>query len=54
MDPVSAEGFASSIITFIDFSTKLVKGSYYLYKAGGNEQHGQLSNVLDEYKADAN
>ncbi|KAI6311650.1 hypothetical protein MCOR29_008225 [Pyricularia oryzae] len=40
MDPVSAAGLASSIITSIDFSTKLVKGSYDLYKAGGNEQHG--------------
>ncbi|KAL5869868.1 hypothetical protein ACKVWC_010616 [Pyricularia oryzae] len=39
MDPVSAAGLASSIITSIDFSTKLVKGSYDLYKAGGNEQH---------------
>ncbi|KAI6308486.1 hypothetical protein MCOR23_006562 [Pyricularia oryzae] len=40
MDPVSAAGLASSIITSIDFSTKLVKGSYDLYKTGGNEQHG--------------
>ncbi|TLD07786.1 hypothetical protein PgNI_10317 [Pyricularia grisea] len=49
MDPVSAAGFASSIITFIDFSTKLIKTS-----VGEDKEHKQISNVLEEYKAIAN
>jgi hypothetical protein len=33
LDPVSAIGLASSIISFVDFSSKLIKGSYEVYKS---------------------
>lgn len=33
MDPASADGLASSIMAFIDFSWKLVQGSYQVYNS---------------------
>ncbi|KAI7917616.1 hypothetical protein M0657_007946 [Pyricularia oryzae] len=59
MDPVSAAGLASSIITSIDFSTKLVKGSISRRQAWVKlrELAGQceglaaeLSMLLDDFK----
>ncbi|QBZ65645.1 hypothetical protein PoMZ_12608 [Pyricularia oryzae] len=59
MDPVSAAGLASSIITSIDFSTKLVKGSISRRRAWVKlrELAGQceglaaeLSMLLDDFK----
>ncbi|KAL2830898.1 hypothetical protein BDW59DRAFT_140929 [Aspergillus cavernicola] len=33
MDPISAVGFAGTILQFIDFSTKLVEGTYEVYRS---------------------
>lgn len=36
MDPISAAGFASAVLTFVEFSWKLVKGSYDIYHSDTN------------------
>ena len=36
MDPVSAVSFAATILTLVDFSWTLVKGSYQVYKSATN------------------
>lgn len=38
MEPASAIGLASSIITFIDFSSKLISGAVIYYSANGAPQ----------------
>lgn len=52
MDPISAAGFASSIITFIDFSCKLVRGSIdsYHQAAGASSDNAQISSVVNDLK----
>lgn len=52
MDPVSAAGFASSIITFIDFSFKLIQGSVTLYQSstGATVENAKISSIVDELK----
>jgi hypothetical protein len=48
MDPVSAVGFASSIISFVSFSYKLVQGSYEIYQStsGIPQGHAHIDTVL--------
>lgn len=50
MDPVSAVSFAVTIITFVDFSWKLVKGSYEIYQSetGASTNAVQIGTVLDD------
>ena len=50
MDPVSAIGFAASIITFIDFSSNLVRGTYEVYNSasGVTAENAHLSTILDD------
>lgn len=36
MDPISAAGLASAVLTFVEFSWKLVKGSYDIYHSDTN------------------
>lgn len=50
MDPVTAAGFASAIITFIDFSWKIVKGSYDVYTSSGGTTNDQvrINNVVQD------
>src|ERR1700759_4279575 len=50
MDPVSAIGFASAILTFVDFSCNLIKGSYEIYQSasGITTDHVRIGTVLDD------
>jgi hypothetical protein len=50
MDPVSAVGLAASIFAFIDFSWKLVKGSYEIYQSESGASPGlvQIDTILDD------
>jgi hypothetical protein len=50
MDPVTAVGFASSILTFIDFSWSLVTGAYEVYKSttGTTSENAHISTVIDD------
>lgn len=48
MDPVSAVSFAATILTFVDFSWNLVKGSYQVYQSatGTATDDSRLSTIL--------
>ena len=50
MDPATAVGFAASILTFIDFSWSLVRGSYKVYRSGLGitPDNARISNVIDD------
>ncbi|KAM0544351.1 hypothetical protein ACHAPJ_011887 [Fusarium lateritium] len=50
MDPVSAIGLASSIITFIDFGTELITGAIEIYRApdGSSAADARLQDVLND------
>jgi hypothetical protein len=50
MDPLTAIGLASSIVQFIDFSTKLIHGAKEIYDsaAGATEENQRLENVTAE------
>jgi hypothetical protein len=50
MDPVTAVGFAASIINFVDFSWSLIKGSYEVYESatGTTTDHTRISTVLED------
>jgi len=50
MDPVSAVGLASSIITFVDFSWKLIAGSLEIYRSldGSLQENARLEDVIDD------
>ncbi|KAH6695310.1 hypothetical protein F5X68DRAFT_147085, partial [Plectosphaerella plurivora] len=52
MDPVSAAGFASSIITFIDFSYKIVQGSITLYSSanGVSAENAAIGTIVDDLR----
>lgn len=53
MDPVTAIGFAASILTFLDFSTSLVRGSYDVYKSstGTTRENAHVCNLLADLRA---
>ncbi|KAF4624521.1 hypothetical protein G7Y89_g13649 [Cudoniella acicularis] len=51
MDPITAVGFAASILTFIDFSYEIIYGTYEVTKSGRTTENAHLSVVtkdLDE------
>ncbi|KAJ4264312.1 hypothetical protein NW762_005508 [Fusarium torreyae] len=50
MDPVSAIGLASSIITFIDFGTELITGAIEIYRApdGSSAADARLQDILND------
>jgi len=50
MDPVTAVGFASSILTFIEFSWNLISGTYEVYKSasGATTENAHISTVLND------
>jgi len=45
MDPVTAVGFAASILTFIDFSHKVVTGTIEVFKSGRTSKNLRLSEI---------
>jgi hypothetical protein len=50
MDPVTAVGFAASILNFVDFSWNLVQGTYEVYKSGSGAtaENAQISTILED------
>lgn len=50
MEAVEAAGFASAIIAFIEFSCKIVKGSYEIYQssAGTTADNDQIERLTDD------
>jgi hypothetical protein len=49
MDPITAIGFAASIITFIDFASKIVTGTYEIYQSanGTTEENEHVTNIIE-------
>lgn len=48
MDPITAVGFAASILTFIDFSHKLVTGTLQVVDAGTTTETRHAKVVVDD------
>lgn len=50
MEPISVIGLASNILTFIDFSCAVIKGSYEVYKSATRStlENSHLSTVIDD------
>jgi hypothetical protein len=48
MVPITAVGFAASILNFIEFSSTLVRGTYELYHSasGMTAENAHISNVI--------
>ncbi|KAK4097475.1 hypothetical protein N658DRAFT_561739 [Parathielavia hyrcaniae] len=51
MDPISAVGFAASIITFIDFGFKIVTGTLEVLKTGSLSDNTHISVVINDFRA---
>jgi len=47
MDPISAVGFAASILTFIDFSYQVVSGTFEVIKSGSTVENAHLNVVIN-------
>ena len=52
MDPVTAIGFAASILTFIDFSWNVVTGTYEVYKStsGATIENASIAAVISDLR----
>ena len=48
MDPITAVGFAASILNFVDFSWTLIKGSYEVYELGTTSDNMRITSVLSD------
>ncbi|KAE9363293.1 hypothetical protein N431DRAFT_564836 [Stipitochalara longipes BDJ] len=48
MDPITAVGFAASILNFVDFSWTLIKGSYEIYDLGTTYDNMRITSVLSD------
>jgi hypothetical protein len=53
MDPITAVSFASSILTFIDFSWNLVTGIYEVLESvsGTTAENAHIGNIIDDLHA---
>lgn len=50
MDPITAVGFAASILTFIDFSYKVVTGTAEVFQSGSTSKNTHLSEIIGDLK----
>lgn len=48
MDPITAVGFASSILTFIDFSYQIISGTFEVIKSGSTADNAHVSVVIND------
>jgi hypothetical protein len=50
MDPITAVGFAASILQFIDFSWGVITGTYEIYKSttGSTYENAHISTIVDD------
>lgn len=51
MDPITAVGFAASILNFIDFSHKLISGTLEVIKSGSTSENAHVSVVINDLHA---
>ena len=52
MDPITAIGLASSILTFIDYANKIVSGTYEVYKSvtGTTEENAHIDTIISDLR----
>ena len=48
MDPVAAVGFATSILTFIDVSHRVISGTWEVIKSGTTAENAHVGNVISD------
>lgn len=48
MDPVSALGLVSAILTFIDFAHKVVTGADELYQKATTDENAHIENIVND------
>ncbi|KAF6827838.1 hypothetical protein CPLU01_08857 [Colletotrichum plurivorum] len=48
MDPLSAVGFASSILTFVEFSFKVISGTLEIVRSGNTAENAHVSVVIND------
>jgi uncharacterized protein Yka (UPF0111/DUF47 family) len=48
MDPITAVGFAASILNFVDYSHKVVTGTIEVFKSGKTSKNGHISEVISD------
>jgi len=55
MDPISAIGFAASILTFIEFASKIVAGAHEVYTSasGTTEENAHIDTVITDLRETA-
>ena len=51
MDPITAIGFASSILTFVDFGLKIVTGTLEVVKSGTLVHNSNIAIVINDFHA---
>lgn len=53
MDPLTAIAFAGTVLSFVDFSWKLLTGTCDVYRSskGMTEHNAQISNVINELRS---
>jgi hypothetical protein len=52
MDPITAIGFASSILTFVEFSWNLISGTCEIYTSpnGSTSENAHISHVIKDFR----
>jgi hypothetical protein len=48
MDPITAISLASSIVTFVDFATKIVSGTYEVYRSGATDDNVHVDTIVED------
>ncbi|KAF6831912.1 hypothetical protein CMUS01_07150 [Colletotrichum musicola] len=48
MDPLSAVGFASSILTFVEFSFKIISGTLEIVRSGNTAENAHVSIFIND------
>jgi N-terminal domain on NACHT_NTPase and P-loop NTPases len=51
MDPITAVGFAASILTFIDFGREIVTGTLEVIKSGSTKENTHVGVVVNDFLA---
>ena len=52
MDPITALGLASNILTFVDFATKIITGTYEVYKSatGTTDENAHIDTIIGDLR----
>jgi arginyl-tRNA synthetase len=52
MDPIIALGLASNILTFVDYATKIMTGTYEVYKSvtGTTEENAHIDTIIGDLR----